>query len=783
MASNINTTNIDTAFPVAGQDNDSQGFRDNFFNTNQNFVEAKTEIEALQGASGGNYIFDIDQVPDNSMDNWVLTYDHTGTGGDATEVRLKALPVASETDAGILQLADQPEVDAGASTNTAVTPATLQIKIDAEIAAIPSGGQTPWTSDIDSDGFSLITENNLAGNAKDIFVQPGSSAVYGNAGGDINLTGGSGTDYGDGGAVTLRGGLASALIDGDNYQYGGAVQLYGGTASYASEIGGQLFVYGGGDGSSGGVRIQSPVPTNAGYGSGWVQLRTGSVAGSGSAGRIELLMGDNSSTGPGGSFSVECGQSALGAPGTVTLTSGVAGSSSTVNAGTVLIEAGRSNSTNATSGGGEIEILAGSTGSNTASGGSITLTPGKNGDNSVNGVVNIHSAESFAGEAGIVLWNDTNSGHSTGFSVALKAGATLAADITLVLPEAVGAAGAVLTDVAGDGVMSWQAGGLANPLTADLETAGFAIIGEDTVTGTPGLFDIRGGNSTDSSNGGAVSISGGLAGGTGTGGELSLWGGGAYGGGSPRQVKITGGGTDTAGKDGAGVFIGGGYSLTGGGGGIELHAKEGANTNDGRGGDIDIKGGQSYGTGNFDGLGGEIDLTGGEGSVIGGHISLLAGWTNADVGGELNLTSGSAYGGAGVGGNVTLTPGTGTITNGKVVVDGTIETKGITNTAVQTGYGPLIIMDLTLGTYFYPQFTYVNNVTMQFDNPAPAGKVSAFTMEVLTTAGYTATWPASVTWAGGTEPAWTDDGIDIVSFITRDGGTSWHGMLGGLNQS
>ena len=30
MASNINPNNIDTTYPVAGQDNDSQGFRDNF---------------------------------------------------------------------------------------------------------------------------------------------------------------------------------------------------------------------------------------------------------------------------------------------------------------------------------------------------------------------------------------------------------------------------------------------------------------------------------------------------------------------------------------------------------------------------------------------------------------------------------------------------------------------------------------------------------------------------------------------------------------------------------
>ena len=48
MASNISTANIDTTFPVAGQDNDSQGFRDNFNATKNNFTEAKTEIEALQ---------------------------------------------------------------------------------------------------------------------------------------------------------------------------------------------------------------------------------------------------------------------------------------------------------------------------------------------------------------------------------------------------------------------------------------------------------------------------------------------------------------------------------------------------------------------------------------------------------------------------------------------------------------------------------------------------------------------------------------------------------------
>lgn len=48
MASNIDDVSINEAFPVAGQDNDSQGFRDNFSTVKSNFTAAKAEIEALQ---------------------------------------------------------------------------------------------------------------------------------------------------------------------------------------------------------------------------------------------------------------------------------------------------------------------------------------------------------------------------------------------------------------------------------------------------------------------------------------------------------------------------------------------------------------------------------------------------------------------------------------------------------------------------------------------------------------------------------------------------------------
>jgi len=48
MASSIVTTSIDATYPVAGQDNDSQGFRDNFSQIKTQLGTAATEITSLQ---------------------------------------------------------------------------------------------------------------------------------------------------------------------------------------------------------------------------------------------------------------------------------------------------------------------------------------------------------------------------------------------------------------------------------------------------------------------------------------------------------------------------------------------------------------------------------------------------------------------------------------------------------------------------------------------------------------------------------------------------------------
>ena len=53
MASNINSADIDALYPVAGQDNDTQGFRDNFTTIKNSLSTAASEITTLQNKTAG----------------------------------------------------------------------------------------------------------------------------------------------------------------------------------------------------------------------------------------------------------------------------------------------------------------------------------------------------------------------------------------------------------------------------------------------------------------------------------------------------------------------------------------------------------------------------------------------------------------------------------------------------------------------------------------------------------------------------------------------------------
>jgi len=88
MASNIVPGNIDGTYPIAGQDNSSQGFRDNFTAIKNNFEDAKTEIEDLQtnkASTSANTSFNNYTVSEAIFKDTALTvYPHGTTSGTKT---------------------------------------------------------------------------------------------------------------------------------------------------------------------------------------------------------------------------------------------------------------------------------------------------------------------------------------------------------------------------------------------------------------------------------------------------------------------------------------------------------------------------------------------------------------------------------------------------------------------------------------------------------------------------------------------------------------------------
>lgn len=67
---------------------------------------------------------------------------------------------------------------------------------------------------------------------------------------------------------------------------------------------------------------------------------------------------------------------------------------------------------------------------------------------------------------------------------------------------------------------------------------------------------------------------------------------------------------------------------------------------------------------------------------------------------------------------------------------------------------------------------------------APASGVYGKFKLILTNGGAASSiFPASVKWAGGTEPTWTTSGIDIITFETIDNGANWYADSDGLNFS
>ena len=98
----------------------------------------------------------------------------------------------------------------------------------------------------------------------------------------------------------------------------------------------------------------------------------------------------------------------------------------------------------------------------------------------------------------------------------------------------------------------------------------------------------------------------------------------------------------------------------------------------------------------------------------------------------------------------------------------------VTNAIGSTGGGTQDI-DLTLGNVVSATVDTSAN-TFTFSNPTVTGSGCAFTLVLTNGGSQTVTWPASVDWPAATAPELTAAGVDLLTFFTVNGGTTWHGM-------
>jgi hypothetical protein len=190
MSSLINPYNIDGTFPIANQDNSSQGFRDNFTNIKNNFIFAKNDIEDLKSKvittaaldNNNNQPFNDmggAQIRRPQLASWTQSLVDLGVISGASVLDFNVANFQKLTTAGsiLLNFTSWPaSVGAGAlgygvvrvwiyvtdTAHTVTTPATVTIGISDLAGSMPNGDGT-YTITFDAPGNYLFDFSSIDG--------------------------------------------------------------------------------------------------------------------------------------------------------------------------------------------------------------------------------------------------------------------------------------------------------------------------------------------------------------------------------------------------------------------------------------------------------------------------------------------------------------------------------------------------------------------------------------------------------------------------------------------
>jgi hypothetical protein len=118
--------------------------------------------------------------------------------------------------------------------------------------------------------------------------------------------------------------------------------------------------------------------------------------------------------------------------------------------------------------------------------------------------------------------------------------------------------------------------------------------------------------------------------------------------------------------------------------------------------------------------------------------------------------------------------------SGSTIIDDsrTLINYGSTHNALGSGSGTRNI-NLQLGNFV--SATVAGATTFTFSNPLASPNACGFVLELTNGGSSVVTWPTTVRWPGGTAPTLTSAGVDVLVFVTDDGGTNWRGVASMLD--
>ena len=114
-----------------------------------------------------------------------------------------------------------------------------------------------------------------------------------------------------------------------------------------------------------------------------------------------------------------------------------------------------------------------------------------------------------------------------------------------------------------------------------------------------------------------------------------------------------------------------------------------------------------------------------------------------------------------------------------VEITGAVKPTTYQETYVAASAASTVTLNLSTATNF--SITLGQATTFAFSNPPSTGTAYSFTLIITQhSTAVSITWPSSVDWAGGSAPdAALANEVQAYGFITRDGGTTYYGFLGG----